>query len=139
MPSNLGTIAKAYATPVNINEYNPGELPTILDLYVLTYDKDSKLSTASLVTVLNCVGYCATDFLLISSFVSPSPPPVAASAFENANEPLTVSWSVESNPDPKKLTEPELNIVKDCTETLDEARPPTKYSTVKVVFEGAIP
>ena len=47
MPSNLGTIAKAYATPVNINEYNPGELPTILDLYVLTYDKDSKLNTAS--------------------------------------------------------------------------------------------
>ena len=31
------------------------------------------------VTVLNCVGYCAMEFLLISSFVSPSPPPVAAS------------------------------------------------------------
>ena len=59
MPSNLGTIAKAYATPVNINEYNPGELPTILDLYVLTYDKDSKLSTASSLIKNNLSTYLA--------------------------------------------------------------------------------
>ena len=59
MPSNLGTIAKAYATPVNINEYSPGELPTILDLYVLTYDKDSKLSTASSLIKNNLSTYLA--------------------------------------------------------------------------------
>ena len=59
MPSNLGTIAKAYATPVKINEYNPGELPTILDLYVLTYDKDSKLSTASSLIKNNLSTYLA--------------------------------------------------------------------------------
>ena len=47
MPSNLGVIAKAYATPVKIGEYQEGELPTILDLYVLSYDIDKKLRTAS--------------------------------------------------------------------------------------------
>lgn len=47
MPSNLGVIAKAYATPTKIAEYQPGELPTILDLYVLSYDIDKKLRTAS--------------------------------------------------------------------------------------------
>jgi hypothetical protein len=47
MPSNLGVIAKAYTTPVKISEYQEGELPTILDLYVLSYDIDKKLRTAS--------------------------------------------------------------------------------------------
>jgi len=47
MPSNLGVIAKAYAIPAKIAEYQPGELPTILDLYILSYDIDKKLRTAS--------------------------------------------------------------------------------------------
>lgn len=47
MPSNLGVIAKAYAMPAKIAEYQPGELPTILDLYILSYDIDKKLRTAS--------------------------------------------------------------------------------------------
>tara|TARA_R110001592_G_scaffold54756_1_gene167695 strand:- start:280 stop:2142 length:1863 start_codon:yes stop_codon:yes gene_type:complete len=47
MPSNLGTIAKAFAAPVKITEFQPGELPTMLDLYILTYDADGNLRTAS--------------------------------------------------------------------------------------------
>ena len=47
MPSNLGVIAKAHAVPSKIAEYQPGELPTILDLYVLSYDVNKKLRTAS--------------------------------------------------------------------------------------------
>ena len=47
MPSNLGTIAKAYAAPVKIDEFQPGELPTMLDLFVLTYDSNGNLRTAS--------------------------------------------------------------------------------------------
>ena len=46
MPSNLGTIAKAYAAPAKIGEYQPGELPTILDLYVLTYDANSQFKNS---------------------------------------------------------------------------------------------
>jgi len=47
MPANLGVIAKAYSAPVKISEYQAGELPTILDLYVLSYDINKKLRTAS--------------------------------------------------------------------------------------------
>jgi hypothetical protein len=47
MPSNLGVIAQAYARPAKIGEYQPGELPTVLDLYVLSYDINKKLRTAS--------------------------------------------------------------------------------------------
>ena len=59
MPSNLGTIAKAYATPTKIAEYQPGELPTILDLYVLTYDADKKLRSASSLIKRNLRTYLA--------------------------------------------------------------------------------
>ena len=59
MPSNLGTIAKAYAAPVKINEYQPGELPTILDLFVLTYDANNKLRTASNLIKQNLATYLA--------------------------------------------------------------------------------
>ncbi|MAR20608.1 MAG: hypothetical protein CMD25_00890 [Flavobacteriales bacterium] len=59
MPSNLGTIAKAYAAPTKIAEYQPGELPTILDLYVLTYDADKKLRTASSLIKRNLRTYLA--------------------------------------------------------------------------------
>jgi len=47
MPSNLGVIAMAYAEPVKVNEYETGTLPSILDLYVLSYNLQSNLKTAS--------------------------------------------------------------------------------------------
>ena len=59
MPSNLGTIAKAYAIPTKIEDYNPGELPTILCLYILTYDADKKLRTASSLIKRNLRTYLA--------------------------------------------------------------------------------
>ena len=59
MPSNLGVIAKAFATPVKIAEYQPGELPTILDLYVLSYDINKNLRTASTSLKKNLSTYLA--------------------------------------------------------------------------------
>ena len=50
MPSNIGTIAKAYIQPTKVAEYGIGELPTILDMYVLSYDSTKKLRTASTTT-----------------------------------------------------------------------------------------
>ena len=47
MPSNLGTISMAYAEPVKVSEYEPGTLPSILDLYVLSYDINTRLQNAS--------------------------------------------------------------------------------------------
>jgi len=47
MPSNIGTIAKAYVQPTKVAEYQIGELPTILDMYVLSYNSRKQLRTAS--------------------------------------------------------------------------------------------
>tara|TARA_R110000851_G_scaffold2610_2_gene10640 strand:- start:360 stop:2225 length:1866 start_codon:yes stop_codon:yes gene_type:complete len=47
MPSNLGSVAMAYAEPVKVSEYKTGTLPSILDLYVLSYDINTRLQTAS--------------------------------------------------------------------------------------------
>jgi len=47
MPSNLGVIAMAFAEPVKVGEYETGTLPSILDLYVLSYDINTNLKTAS--------------------------------------------------------------------------------------------
>ena len=47
MPSSLGVIAKAHAQPQKIGDYSSGELPSVLDLYVLSYNADKQLRTAS--------------------------------------------------------------------------------------------
>jgi hypothetical protein len=68
MPSNLGVIAKAYAIPSKIGEYSPGELPTILDLFVLTYNSDKQLRTASKLIKRNLQTYLA-EYRMINDSV----------------------------------------------------------------------
>ena len=68
MPSNLGSISKAFAAPVKIEEYQPGELPTILDLYVLTYDTNGKLKTASDLIKQNLATYLS-EYRMINDAV----------------------------------------------------------------------
>ena len=46
MPSNLGVIAMAFAEPVKIQNQTQN-LPAVLDLYVLSYDINTRLRTAS--------------------------------------------------------------------------------------------
>ena len=47
MPSNFGTIAKSHVTPSKVEDITPGETPTILDLYVLSYDSSKSLIQSS--------------------------------------------------------------------------------------------
>ena len=47
MPSNLGVVAKAHVQPCKVGEYEAGTLPSVLDLYILTYDINKKLRSAS--------------------------------------------------------------------------------------------
>ena len=47
MPANLGVIAKAHTQPCKIGEYQSGELPAVLDLYILSYDANRNLRVAS--------------------------------------------------------------------------------------------
>ena len=47
MPSNYGSITKAYAEPVKIENLQPGETPSVLDIYVLGYNANNNLTTVS--------------------------------------------------------------------------------------------
>ena len=47
MPSNYGSIAKAYAEAVKIENIQVGETPAVLDLYVLGYNANNTLTTVS--------------------------------------------------------------------------------------------
>jgi hypothetical protein len=47
LPSEYGTIAKAYIEPEKIANILPGQTPSVLNLYVLAFDNNKKLKTAS--------------------------------------------------------------------------------------------
>jgi hypothetical protein len=47
LPSQYGTIAKAYTTPQIISNLLPGETPSVLDLYILAFDNNKHLKIAS--------------------------------------------------------------------------------------------
>jgi hypothetical protein len=47
MPPEYGTISKAYIEPEKLENILPGETPSVLNLYVLSFDIDGKLKTAS--------------------------------------------------------------------------------------------
>jgi hypothetical protein len=47
MPSKFGVITKAYIEPTKLSNLNIGEIPSILDLYILTYNINKNLNTAS--------------------------------------------------------------------------------------------
>jgi hypothetical protein len=47
MPSQYGTLAKAYIEPQKLENLLPGETPSILNLFILAFDNDKKLKFAS--------------------------------------------------------------------------------------------
>ena len=47
MPAKYGSIAKAFVTPTTISEVQAGEIPSVLDAYVLAYDSAGKLVQCS--------------------------------------------------------------------------------------------
>ena len=57
MPPEFGTISKAYAIPAQIGELNPGETPTVLDLYVLSQALDGSFNSASSILKRNLRTY----------------------------------------------------------------------------------
>tara|TARA_R110000796_G_scaffold84972_3_gene184778 strand:+ start:3431 stop:5299 length:1869 start_codon:yes stop_codon:yes gene_type:complete len=57
MPSNLGVIAKAHVQPSLVGEYEAGTLPSVLDLYVLSYDINKNLRKASPILKRNLQTY----------------------------------------------------------------------------------
>lgn len=47
MPADYGTVAKVFAQPTLRSDISTGETPSTLDLYILSYDSNKKLRTAS--------------------------------------------------------------------------------------------
>lgn len=68
MPSNLGAIAKAYATPQKLENLSMGEVPAVVDLYVLGYDSTKKLNTASTALKQNLKTYLS-EYRIINDSV----------------------------------------------------------------------
>jgi len=57
MPSNLGLISKAYATPTLSKESSINEIPSVLDIYVLSYNINKNLRPASVALKKNLKTY----------------------------------------------------------------------------------
>jgi hypothetical protein len=57
LPSEFGTIAKAYVTKAKAASDTPGETPSTIDLYVLTFDVNGNLTTASPALKQNLITY----------------------------------------------------------------------------------
>ena len=57
LPGKFGTVAKVYVEPSKLTDVNIGEIPTVLDLYVLTYDADRTLKVASGLLKNNLITY----------------------------------------------------------------------------------
>lgn len=47
MPTQFGVIAKAYIETTKLQNVNIGEIPSVLDLYILTYNLNKNLNTSS--------------------------------------------------------------------------------------------
>ena len=69
MPSNLGVISKAHAAPQKIGDYQAGELPTVLDLYVLSFNADKQLRSASNVLKRNLQTYLS-EYRMINDSIN---------------------------------------------------------------------
>ena len=69
MPANLGTIAKAHAESQKIGDYQSGELPSVLDLYILTYDINRHLRTASVTLKRNLQTYLS-EYRMINDSIN---------------------------------------------------------------------
>jgi len=69
MPSNLGVIAKAHAQPQKIGDYQSGELPSVLDLYVLSYNSQTQLRTASTILKRNLTTYLS-EYRMINDSIN---------------------------------------------------------------------
>ena len=68
MPSNLGAIAKAYASPQKLEDLSMGEVPAVVDLYVLGYNSEKKLNTASTALKQNLKTYLS-EYRIINDSV----------------------------------------------------------------------
>ena len=69
MPAEYGIVSKAYIEPVKAQSISAGESNAILDLYVLTYDINKKLTIASLALKQNLITYLS-EYRMINDSIN---------------------------------------------------------------------
>lgn len=57
LPAKYGVIAKAYIEPTKAQNLTVGEIPSVLDLYILTYNIDKNLTSTSQALKTNLINY----------------------------------------------------------------------------------
>jgi len=57
LPPKYGTVAKAYIEPTKAQNVNVGEIPSVLDLYILTYNSGGTLTQTSNALKTNLITY----------------------------------------------------------------------------------
>lgn len=67
LPSEYGTISKAYIETQKLQSLSPGETPAVLDLFVLSYDKSGKLNKASKALKQNLSTYLSQNRVINDS------------------------------------------------------------------------
>lgn len=67
MPSDYGTISKAYIESQKISSLLPGETPSVLDLFVLSYDINGNLTPASAALKQNLSTYLSQNRVINDS------------------------------------------------------------------------
>jgi len=69
MPAKYGSVVKAHVEPTKVQNLSVGESNSILDLYVLTYNIDRKLTTASTSLKQNIITYLS-QYRMINDSIS---------------------------------------------------------------------
>ena len=68
MPSMYGALSKAYATPEKLEDLSMGEVPSVVNLFVLGYDINKKLNTTSPLLKQNLKTYLS-EFRIINDSI----------------------------------------------------------------------
>jgi hypothetical protein len=69
MPSDYGTVSKIYADSQKAGNLLPGQLPSTVDLYVLSQDNNQHLTTASTALKQNIVTYLS-QYRIVNDFIN---------------------------------------------------------------------
>ena len=67
LPSEYGSLAKVYAEPEKPNDILPGEIPSVLSLFVLAYDNNKKLTSATRALKQNLITYLSQHKMINDS------------------------------------------------------------------------
>ena len=141
MPANLGVVAKAHVQPNKVGEYEAGTLPSVLDLYVLTYDINKKLRTASPILKRNLSTYLS-EYRMINDSINIKDAYIVNIGIDfdivvrpNYNNAETITKCIESLTDYFDIDKWQINepiMMKDLSILLDKVEGVQTVNNIKI-------